>query len=706
MIDKAAITNTAQKLAAKGQIDKAIAEYEKLLASGKDGNVYNTIGDLYLKKGAETEAVISFTKAAELFKKDGFYPKAIALYKKILNIVPNDVNSLISLGKLNAERDLIGSAIEYYFKAAEIYHREGSTENATTVVERILQLSPSDPDTRKKIAYLYFRLGLRKRAANEYAAIASDFLKNNALEQAEEMCRQAIEFDKENTQALICLSKLAEHRDNTDAAFEYLEEAVSLEPDNKALLLDYAAALIKHNRTDEAMTALIKLIESHPSDQPAKKMLGTLYLNEGLTDKAWDELLPCIDKALEAGQWSDADELLQHFKEGFPLPVHQRFLQIYRAQGDSGAIQSELNELARLHESDDNYEDALQLYKEVLEVSPDDSTAMEKVHALEITLGIAEPAEEVAAHEDTVPVDDALQHNNVTAEEASPQMTEHPQPEDTYQDNTPPHAEVIHFEEVLSPPVEQEAEETVSAPEEPAEAPAFNLAERKAEADFFAQQGLKNEALAIYRELLTYDPENEELNSKVNALQPSSENAELSSDSADIEVQPVQADDSSGPTSVDDDLKDIFSAFGSAEEEPEEDYDARYQAGLEFRQKGLLDDAISNLQIAARDPEKQVRNSTMLALCYMEKGSYPLAIAGFTKVMDLMSPADSTYIHVKYELASAHLMNKDNSKALELYTEIEAARPDFKDVADKLRLLQSASPENGDKPKKDRVSYI
>ncbi len=210
MQDKAAIIHTAQKLASKGQIDKAIAEWQKLLVNNKDGNVNNTIGDLYLKKGSETEAIASFTKAAEIFKKDGFYPKAIALYKKILNIVPNDVNSLISLGKLYADKGLAGTAIDNYFKAAEIYHREGSTENATTVVERILLLSPTDTETRKKIAYLYFRLGLRKRAANEYASIADELLTKNDLQQAEEMCNQAIEFDQENTQALASMSKLAE----------------------------------------------------------------------------------------------------------------------------------------------------------------------------------------------------------------------------------------------------------------------------------------------------------------------------------------------------------------------------------------------------------------------------------------------------------------------------------------------------------------
>ena len=50
MSDKAAIIKEAQKFLARGQIDKAIAEWEKLIKESPDANTYNTVGDLYLKK--------------------------------------------------------------------------------------------------------------------------------------------------------------------------------------------------------------------------------------------------------------------------------------------------------------------------------------------------------------------------------------------------------------------------------------------------------------------------------------------------------------------------------------------------------------------------------------------------------------------------------------------------------------------------------
>jgi tetratricopeptide (TPR) repeat protein len=100
MSDKSTIIKEAKKYLARGQIDKAIAEWEKLVKDIPDAPTFNTLGDLYLKSGNKTNAVSSFHKAANLFRHEGFSLKALALYKKILNIKPADADSLLSLGEL------------------------------------------------------------------------------------------------------------------------------------------------------------------------------------------------------------------------------------------------------------------------------------------------------------------------------------------------------------------------------------------------------------------------------------------------------------------------------------------------------------------------------------------------------------------------------------------------------------------------------
>jgi tetratricopeptide (TPR) repeat protein len=92
VIDRNAVIKEAQKFAVKGQFDKALAEWKKFIKeSPNDANAFNTIGDLCLKKNAKAEAVDAYKKAADILASDGFTSKAIALYKKVLNIDPKKI---------------------------------------------------------------------------------------------------------------------------------------------------------------------------------------------------------------------------------------------------------------------------------------------------------------------------------------------------------------------------------------------------------------------------------------------------------------------------------------------------------------------------------------------------------------------------------------------------------------------------------------
>ena len=65
-----------------------------------------SIGDLCLKKNSKAEAVDAYKRAADLLAEDGFLSKAIALYKKVLNIDPDKVEVHLALGDMNAKKGL------------------------------------------------------------------------------------------------------------------------------------------------------------------------------------------------------------------------------------------------------------------------------------------------------------------------------------------------------------------------------------------------------------------------------------------------------------------------------------------------------------------------------------------------------------------------------------------------------------------------
>jgi tetratricopeptide (TPR) repeat protein len=582
---------------------------------------------------------------------------------------------------------------------------------------------------------LYFRIGLRERAASEYASIALTYLEQDNPKKAKEFFDKAFEYDPGNVSALVGLSRLSLMENNHDEAFKSLDIALSQDPNNKEILLAYAKLAIDSDRKADAKRALALLTDIDPSSMDTKKLVGTLHLKEGLNENAWQELQPVIDNALDRKKWSEAHELLHHFKELFPIPTKQRILRISKAQGDEAAILNVLKELAALHENEGSNEDALKLYKEALELSPDDNACNDKVKKIETTLGITPITTETPAGDQP-----GVEKNTFTP--PAHNEVSFPETETTPEENvSSPHGETVTFEENILNPSETDKEEiSLQAETAPEEFPGFEtnnvmpaghgketghsqepqimsddeFLARKAEADFYVQQGLENEAVKIYEYLASVFPDNEEIANKFSSL--SSDAPQMDDIFIDKEepapkttdnmtTDNVKEDEPMLKVNVNDDLQELFAQLDETAEETV-DYEAHYIAGLEFKQKGTLDKAVKELKIAAEDPEKKQRNATMLALCYMEQGSYSLAIGAFNTVIEAMSPSDSTYLHVKYELANAHMQNKDYNKALEFFSEVQALEPTFKDISSKVDSLKAQTQQNTQHAKKDRVSYI
>ena len=101
--DRAGTLRTAEKLIRQGKLDAAIAEYRKVLDDQpKDWNTVNTLGDLYFRAGQIDKAVDEYERMADHFANEGFLPKAVALYRKILKIKPSEERAMWQLADISA----------------------------------------------------------------------------------------------------------------------------------------------------------------------------------------------------------------------------------------------------------------------------------------------------------------------------------------------------------------------------------------------------------------------------------------------------------------------------------------------------------------------------------------------------------------------------------------------------------------------------
>ena len=236
-IDKVLIAKNAQKLTQKGKFDKAISEWEKLLSIGSDNRVYNAIGDLYLKLDKSDEAIGAFKKSAEAFRENELNLKAIAMFTKVLNLQPSDADSRIALAELNAEMGLIGNAVENYLAAAEQKQSNNKIDISMELYKKALDLAPRNINLKVRVAGIYTEIGLFGSAVKVYEDTASVFLSSGDYDKAKMMFLKAVSADPGSTHSLIGLSIIEEKSGNLQEAFKYARDALSSAPEVLIIIL-------------------------------------------------------------------------------------------------------------------------------------------------------------------------------------------------------------------------------------------------------------------------------------------------------------------------------------------------------------------------------------------------------------------------------------------------------------------------------------
>jgi len=136
-------------------------------------------------------------------------------------------------------------------------------------------------------------------------------------------------------------------------------------------------------------------------------------------------------------------------------------------------------------------------------------------------------------------------------------------------------------------------------------------------------------------------------------------------------------------------LADIFREFqkGVDKQLGKEDYETRYNLGIAYKEMGLVDEAIAEFQLAAKDEGRLLECASMLGICFIEKGMPKLAVKWFEKGLQAPGRRDEEYQGLRYDLASALEQAGENGRARALFAELYGQDASFRDVADKVRQL-------------------
>jgi tetratricopeptide (TPR) repeat protein len=147
-------------------------------------------------------------------------------------------------------------------------------------------------------------------------------------------------------------------------------------------------------------------------------------------------------------------------------------------------------------------------------------------------------------------------------------------------------------------------------------------------------------------------------------------------------------------------LSDVFKEFkkdmeGAADASEEQDPETHYNLGVAFKEMGLLEEAIGELQKVChaidhgRPFAHVLQVYTWLAECLVNKGAPQAAIKWYQKAASLPAVDEETRMAVHYEMAAAYEVAGNRQAALDNFMEVYANNIDYRDVAERIKTLKA-----------------
>ena len=300
-LDRNKVLEAAQKYLAKGNYDKAIAEYQKLYdADPKDVRTLLKIGDLYTRKGALREAIEAYMGVATAYGQTGFAQKAVAVYKQVIKLQPGYIEPYQRLADNFEALGLTSDAIATYEQLAAIHMQAGELDKSLAVLGRMVELDASNLPVRIRFAEGLSKAGRTADAAREFEAGATQLKQQGRMDDYLKVAERLLYHRPEDTTLSLELARLYLERDDAKRALAKLQVCFKVSPKDTTVLELLARAFIKldqkpkavsvyreiakihleQKRPEERAKVLKRILEIDPGDAEARQQLAS-YASPG-----------------------------------------------------------------------------------------------------------------------------------------------------------------------------------------------------------------------------------------------------------------------------------------------------------------------------------------------------------------------------------------------------------------------------------------
>ncbi len=644
-LDREDTLKKAEKLLRQGRLEAAIAEYVRVVEDQpKDWNTTNTLGDLYVRAGQSEKAAAQYMRIADHFMREGFYPKAGALYKKILKISPDDETAQLQLADLSVKLGLLLDAKSYLNAVAGRRRKRGDRLGAAEMVLRLGSIDPADIDARLAAARTAEEMGDLAGAATRYRDLHADLVEKGRAADALAALGHAVRLNPEDRDGRVQLARAAVAVRDFETARTYLDrETAGNDPE---LLVALADIELRSGRLDEARDLLPQLLAL---DRRLRDHV--IELAWTLADRTPEAAYVCIDAVVDASvaasDFADAATVLQEFVTRVPAQIGAllKLVEICVDGGLEGAMYDAQAQLADAYLAAGQGAEARVISEDLVAREPWERAHIERFRRSLVMLRVPEP--------DTVIAERLSGQTPFTAT-------------DLFADaETPPPAAPVPepVPAALPPPPAPETASTLEhgeAPPQQVPAPAAPAAGK-----------LPSPPQAGGQAAGPHGPMEIDLSGVLGDLHG------VSPATPPAEARPKQ------------NLDEVFEDLrqGAARQKGPDDAAQQMTLAQTYLQMGMADEAMTALKNAARSPRQRFEAGVTLGRLYKERGDVPHAIEWMERAAEAPAPGADEGRALLYDLGVTLESAGESARALAVFLELQADAGEYKDVSGRVDRL-------------------
>jgi len=390
-LDREDTLKKAEKLLRQGRLDAAIAEYVRVTEDQpRDWNTANTLGDLYVRANQPGKAVEQYARIAEHFVTDGFYPKAAALYKKILKIVPTDEQAQLYLAEISAKQGLLVDAKVHFNAVAARRRTRGDRKGADEITVRLGLIDPADIDARVAGARVLALGGDEKRAAALFRDLYADLIEKNREADALSALRESVRLNPSDLEGRGMLAKAALAAGDIETVRTYLDQKTAAE--DPTLLYALADIELRSGQLDRAREILPKLLSlNHESRR------SVLDLAWDLSPSAPEAAFVCVDGVVDAAvgarEFEEAAAVLQEFvsRQAAHIPALLKLVEVCVDGGLEATMYEAQTQLADAYLAGGQAPEARAIAEDLVAREPWEPAHIDRFRRALVMLRVSEP---------------------------------------------------------------------------------------------------------------------------------------------------------------------------------------------------------------------------------------------------------------------------------------------------------------------------